>query len=447
MKSRDLTEGNILKLLLVVAIPAILTGLLRFSYNFLDMWFLGQYSSEQGIASVGTASLYITYGYAINFLVITGLGVKLTHSLGRKDEDDFKKYMNVGMSLNTILSILTGLIFFIFAEPLIRNVGLSDETVIADSVLYLRIFAIVFIFNFFNGVANRVLLSMGKSDVSLKINAIGIVINIILDPIFIFVLDLNVFGAGIATLIAEIVVATLYLVKYKEVFSYKKEYGFDKEYLKDIIGLSSPYFFQRLLFNFIGFKVGQSLVQFGEDVLVAQRIGFQVETLNLVVIGGILQATSSFVGQNFGARKYDRIKKEYNIALYLGIGYSLITSLIFIIFAEDITRFLIKDPSDVTLKYTVMYLQIIAYGQVFGVLEMVGNGFYTGIGKPKVPTYISTIITPLRLVFAYYYANIYGPEAVFFGIFITTVMKGVVSYGYYFTSIRRKIGVTIVPNK
>ncbi len=447
MKSRDLTEGNILKLLLVVAIPAILTGLLRFSYNFLDMWFLGQYSSEQGIASVGSASLYITYGYAINFLVITGLGVKLTHSLGRKDENDFNKYMNVGMVVNTLLSVLTGFIFFAFAEPLIRNVGLTDEKVIADSVMYLRIFSIVFLFNFFNGVANRVLLSMGKSDSSLKINAVGIVINIILDPIFIFVLDLNVIGAGIATLIAEMTVAILYFVKYKDVFSYKKEYGFDKEYLKDIIGLSSPYFFQRLLFNFIGFKVGQSLVQFGEDVLVAQRIGFQVETLNLVVIGGILQATSSFVGQNFGAKKYDRIKEEYGIALKLGLAYSLLTSAIFIIFAEDITRFLIKDPSDVTLKYTVMYLNIIAYGQIFGVFEMVGNGFYTGIGKPKVPTYISTTITPLRLVFAYYYADIYGPEAVFFGIFITTVMKGVVSFGYYYTNIRKKIGVTIVPTK
>ncbi len=447
MKSRDLTEGNIFKLLLVVAIPAILTGLLRFSYSFLDMWFLGQYSSEQGIASVGSASLYITYGYAINFLVVTGLGVKLTHSLGRKDDLAFKKYMNVGVSVNTLLSILTAFTFFVFAEPLIRNIGLTDEKVILDSITYLRIFAIIFLFNFFNGIANRVLLSMGKSDVSLKINAVGIIINIILDPIFIFVLDLNVIGAGIATLIAEMTVSALYLLKYYDVFSYKKDIGFDKEYLKDILGLSSPYFFQRLLFNFIGFKVGQSLVQFGEDVLVAQRIGFQVETLNLVVIGGILQATTSFVGQNFGAEKYDRIKKEYGIAIKLGLVYSLFTSAIFIIFAEDITRFLIKDPSDVTLKYTVMYLNVIAFGQIFGVFEMVGNGLYTGIGKPKVPTYISTTITPLRLVFAYYFANIYGPEAVFFGIFITTVMKGVVSIGYYYTSVRKKIGVTIVPKK
>ncbi len=447
MKTRDLTEGSIIKLLLVVAIPTILTGLLRFSYNFLDMWFLGQYSSEQGIASVGTASLYITYGYAINFLTITGLGIKLTHSLGRKDEEAFKKYMNVGVALNTALSLVTAFIFFVFADPLIRQVGLSDPQVIADSVLYLRIFAIVFIFNFFNGVANRVLLSMGKSDESLKINVVGIVVNIILDPIFIFVLDLNVLGAGIATLIAEIVVTVIYLIRHKETFSYKKELGFDKGYLKDIIGLSSPYFYQRLLFNFIGFKVGQSLVQFGEDVLVAQRIGFQVETLNLVVIGGILQATSAFVGQNFGAKKYDRIKKEYNIALGLGIGYSILTSALFILFSEEITRFLIKDPSDVTIKYTVMYLQVIAYGQVFGVLEMVGNGFYSGIGKPKIPTYISTSITPLRLVFAYYFANIYGPEAVFFGIFITTVMKGLTSYGYYLFDIRKKIGVTIVSEK
>ncbi len=256
MKSRDLTEGNILKLLLVVAIPTILTGLLRFSYNFLDMWFIGQYSSEKGIASIGSASLYITYGYAINFLTITGLGIKLSHSLGRKDMNDFNKYLNVGLALNTSLSFLTSFVFFVFAKPLISLVGLQDPQVIADSVMYLRIFAVVFIFSFFNGVANRVMLSMGKSDESLKINVVGILINIVLDPIFIFVLDLNVIGAGIATLIAEITVTIIYLVRNKETFSIKKSFGFETEYLKDILNLSAPYFFQRLLFNFIGFRMG-----------------------------------------------------------------------------------------------------------------------------------------------------------------------------------------------
>ncbi len=447
MKTRDLTEGNILKLLLIVAVPTILSGLLRFSYNFLDMLFLGHYSNEAGIASVSSASLYITYGYAINFLTITGLGIKLTHAVGRKDFDDFNKYLNVGLVLNTVLSVITSFVFFVFAEPLIKLIGLSDPQVIADSVVYLRIFAIVFIFNFFNGIANRVLLSTGKSEESLKINFVGIIVNIILDPLFIFVFDLNVIGAGIATLIAEMTVTTIYLIRHKETFRYKKELGFDKTYLKNIVGLSSPYFYQRILFNFIGFKIGQSLVQFGEEVLVSQRIGFQIETLNLVVIGGILQATQAFVGQNFGAEKYDRIKKEYNLAIMLGVAYSLVTSALFIIFAEDIVYLLIKSPNEITVKYTTMYLNVIAYGQIFGVFEMVGNGFYTGIGKPKIPTVISVTITPLRLIFAYYFANLYGPEAVFFGIFITTVMKGVVSFGYYYFDIRKKIGTTVVYQK
>lgn len=447
MKTRDLTQGNILKLLLIVAVPTVLTGLLRFSYSFLDMWFLGQYSSEQGIASVGTATLYITYGYAVNFLVITGLGIKLTHALGRKDNHEFNKYLNVGLILNTILSLGTFLVFFIFANPLIRNVGLTDEKVIVDSIIYLRIFAFVFLFNFFNNLANRVLLSMGKSEDSLKINAVGIIVNIVLDPILIFVFNLNVIGAGIATLIAEITVTVLYIVKHRDTFNYKREYKFDTGYLKNILGLSSPYFLQRLLFTFISFKIGQSLIQFGEDVLVSQRIGYQIESLNLIVIAGLLAATSAFVGQNFGAKKYDRIKKEYKIALLIGIAYSLITSTLFIVFSEDITRFLIKNPSDITVKYTVMYLHVIAFGQIFGVLEMVGNGFYTGIGKPKVPTIISVTITPIRLIFAYYFANIFGPEAVFFGIFITTVMKGVVSFGYYMFSARKKIGITIISEK
>ncbi len=447
MKTRDLTEGSIFKLLLVVAVPAIISGLLRFSYSFLDMLFIGHYSNEAGIASVGSASLYITYGYAVNFLTITGLGIKLTHSLGRKDMEAFNKYLNVGLVLNTTLSFVTFFVLFVFAKPLIMLIGLNDEQVIIDSIMYLRIFAVVFLFNFFNGVANRVLLSVGKSDVSLKINAVGILINIILDPIFIFGLDLNVIGAGIATLIAEMTVTAIYLVKFKDTFRNRRQYGFDKQYLKDILGLSSPYFYQRILFTFIGFKIGQSLVQFGDEVLVAQRVGFQVETLNLVVIGGLLQATSAFVGQNFGAKKYDRIKQEYKLALILGISYSILTSILFIVFSEEIVRIIIKDPNPITLKYTTMYLNVIAYGQVFGVLEMVGNGLYTGLGLPKIPTRISIAITPLRLVFAYYFANIYGPEAVFFGIFITTVMKGVVSFGYYYANIRKEIGVSIVSQK
>ncbi|MGL5149312.1 MAG: MATE family efflux transporter [Clostridium sp.] len=429
MKKLDLTKGDILKLLLVVAIPSIITGLLQFTYNIVDMLFLGRFLGSNALAAIGATSLYINYGVAINFMVVVGLGVKISHSLGTDNKEDYYKYLNAGILINAIVSIVFFVAFFFFNDLILSTIDINSSEVYDMAKIYMQVYSFIFLFSFFSMLYTRIMGSCGLADKAMKINALGVVINLILDPLFIYVFKLGVFGAALGTLISNMVVTIIFVVKYKDNLWHKKDFGIQMDYLKNIFKIGYPYSVQRLIFSQIGLMLTAALVQFGDAAMAAQKLAFQIESVTLMVIFGLLTATSAFVGQNYGAKKIDRIHKGFHITLLIGIIYSIITSALFILFSDNIVKLFVTDAE--TIKYASLYLKYIAYGQVFTVLEMVSNGFYTGIGKSKIPTTISVVITPIRLLFAYYIAIPYGIEYVYIGILVTTIMKGIASYGYY----------------
>lgn len=427
---RDLTNISVTKALLLVAIPTMLSSLLQFSYNIIDMYFLGRYDTTGAIiASVGTASLFINFAIGFGFLSVLGTGIKASQSLGAKNNEDFKKYISSGLFINFFVAIIICLGLYISAPFLVSIVGLTEKSIFDNAVLYLRLYGFAIFFSFFNSFFTRIMSSMGTSYNSLKINGIGVLVNIILDPILIFKFDLGISGAAIATIISNAVVTFIYLIKFYDVFSFKKE-NLEKVKCLEILKLSYPYVFQRIIFGIITIIMGKIMVFCGSSSAIAgQRLGLQVESVTLMVIGGLLTATSAFTGQNYGAKKYDRIKEGFNKAIEIGIVYTIFTGLIFIFFGRNIIELFTDDPQ--TIYYGASYLFIVALGQIFAVLEMVGNGFYNGISRPKVPTIISIAITPLRIIFALLLAPQFGVIGVFIGILITTVLKGIISYGYY----------------
>ncbi len=445
MKKQDLTQGNIFKLLLLVAIPNIIAGLLQFTYSIVDMLILGRLVGDSAIAGVGSAALFIGYGTSIIFLVVNGLGVKIAHSIGADSKEEYYKYLNAGYLLYFIITTFFFVLFTFFTDFLLSFLEINGADVYNNAKMYLRVYGFVCIFAFINTIYTRIMLSSGLSKVNMKINGTGVIINIILDYVLIAYFDLHILGAVLATLIAQMTVTVLFLVKNSNGLLPKKTYGLHKEYVKNIFSLGLPYSIQRVFFTIIGMLVAKSLISFGDEAMAAQRLGFQIETVTLLVIGGLLSSTSAFVGQNFGADKYDRIPKAFNIALIIGESYAFITSVIFLLFAENIVDLFLTDPD--AIKYAAMYLRFVAVGQFFGVFEMIGNGFYNGIGKPKIPSIISITITPLRLVFAMYLSPIYGLYMIYVGILVTTILKGVISYGYYQLVIKKQIGTTIVSKR
>lgn len=434
MKKIDLTQGKVINVLTALALPIMGSSLLQFTYNLIDMLWVGGLGSD-AVASIGSSSFFIGLGYSINSLVVIGTGIKVSHAIGEKNNKEVKQYINSGLAINFVISIIYALILTILGKSLISFLSLNNDVVERNSYYYLAMNAPILFFSFFNFLYTRIFSSFGNNGDSLKINAIGMIINIILDPIFIYIFKLGVLGAAVATLISNVVMFILYRIKSNGILHYDKSIGIDKEKVIEIIRLGFPMAFQRILFTMVNIILAKIIAIFGTNSIAAQKIGLQIESITYMVIGGLNGAIASFTGQNFGASKFKRIKQGYYTALLLGIIYSIIMSIIFIIFKEPIIRLFIKDKS--TILIASGYLQAVAFSQSFSTIEMVSNGFFTGIGMPKVPATISIVFTVLRIPMALILMKYLGINGIWWSIAVSSILKGIAAYFMYLIKIRR----------
>ena len=434
MKKIDLTQGKVINVLTALALPIMGSSLLQFTYNLIDMLWVGGLGSD-AVASIGSSSFFIGLGYSINSLVVIGTGIKVSHAIGEKNNKEVKQYINSGLAINFVISIIYALILTILGKSLISFLSLNNDVVERNSYYYLAMNAPILFFSFFNFLYTRIFSSFGNNGDSLKINAIGMIINIILDPIFIYIFKLGVLGAAVATLISNVVMFILYRIKSNGILHYDKSIGIDKEKVIEIIRLGFPMAFQRILFTMVNIILAKIIAIFGTNSIAAQKIGLQIESITYMVIGGLNGAIASFTGQNFGASKFKRIKQGYYTALLLGIIYSIIMSIIFIIFKEPIIRLFIKDKS--TILIASGYLQAVAFSQSFSTIEMVSNGLFTGLGMPKIPAIISIVFTILRIPMALTLMQTLGIDGVWWSIAISIIVKGISVYSIYIINIRR----------
>lgn len=432
MKKVDLTQGNVFFVLLSLTIPIVGSSFLQFTYSLVDMLWLGSLGSDS-VASVGSSSFFINLGYAINTLVVVGTGIKVSHSLGKNDDEQVKSYVNIGIVINFILATLYSLVLIFFGDNLIEFLGIGDKNVEREAYLYLIINAPVIFFAFFDFLYIRILNSYGHNSQALKISAVGVVINIILDPIFI--LKFGALGAGIATLIANMVMFFMFIFKFKELFKYHFEIPLNKEKVLEIIRLGIPMTTQRVLFNIVNISLAKIISNFGAEAIAGQKIGLQIESITFMIIGGLNGAVASFIGQNYGAKEYKRIIKGYNSALKMGICYALVTSSLFLIFSDNIVSIFIKDTA--TIQIASMYIKIVAFAQIFSAIEMVSNGMFTGLGMPKIPATISIIFTVLRIPMALVLIKYFEVNGIWLSISISSILKGIFAYIMYILKVRK----------
>lgn len=434
MKKIDLTKGKVITVLTSLALPIMGSSLLQFTYNLIDMLWVGGLGSD-AVASIGSSSFFIGLGYSINSLVVIGTGIKVSHAIGRKDNKEVKQYINSGIAINFIIAIIYALTLIVLGRSFISFLSLNNEFVERNSYYYLAINAPILFFAFFNSLYTRIFSSFGNNGDSFKINAIGMIMNIILDPVFIYVFKLGVLGAAVATLISNIVMFVLYKIKSNGILHYDKSIGVDKEKILDIVRLGFPMAFQRILFTIVNIILAKIIAIFGTNSIAAQKIGLQIESITYMVIGGLNGAISSFTGQNFGANKFKRIKQGYYTALLLGIIYSMIMSIVFIVFKEPIIRLFIREEN--TILIASGYLQAVAFSQSFSTIEMVSNGFFTGLGMPKIPATISIVFTVLRIPMALILMKVLGITGIWWSIAISSILKGIAAYSIYLIKIRR----------
>lgn len=422
-KGKDLTKGNITRIIISLTLPIIGTSFLQMAYGLVDMLWIGKIGSN-ALASVGTASFYISMGYSINSIIVIGGGIKIAHSIGSKNKKDIHEYINSVFLTNIIVSIFYFLFLFLYRKSLIKYFNINNTEIEEEAIKYLVIVGFGLIFTFQNMLYIRIINNFGETKIPFKISAFGLILNIILDPIFIFVFNYKVTGAAIATLISQIIITVFYIVISKKYFKLSSLFKVHINKIKDIFKLGIPGGIQRILFTGISILIGKMVSNFGAEAIAAQKIGFQIESISYITAGGLYGAMSAFIGQNYGGKELFRIKKGFNIAIIFSVIFGFLISIIFIFFPETLMKIFVSDLK--TIEIGKNYLLILGYTQIFMSIEIVSRGAFHGIGSPYIPSIISILFTASRIPLGYFLALKYGINGIWIAISLSMLIKGII---------------------
>ncbi len=426
MYKRFISANSNTKQLIHLALPIIMSLLLQMTYNMIDLYWVGHISSD-AVAAVGSANFFVYLGMAICSIVSIGTTIKISQAVGAKDIRMQNKYATASMILGFIIGVVYIGVLLLFAEQLLSFLDIDNEWVNEKAALYLRVIAVGTLFSYANVVFTAILNAHGKTKLSFKAVLYGNIVNIILDPIFIFVFDWGVVGAAWATVVSWLVsFIYFYAIIYKRkliVFYVKR---LEISVYKALLKVGSAGATQRILFTIIAIVLGKIVASFGTDAIAAQKIGLQIESLTFMVVAGVQQSLSIMVGQAYGSKQIRDIQHLYSSALKIGGSIALATTVIFLVIPSELISIFVDNPQ--TIEIGKYYLIIIGLSQFFMALEMVTGGAFNGQGLTHYSATISVVFTLLRIPLAIYLCStslgIYG---VWCSISISSIIKGIVS--------------------
>ncbi len=426
----NLVNGKVSSILIKLALPMIAANFAQTAFGLIDMIWIGSLGS-QSVSALGTASFYLNLAAAFATLITIGVGVKYAQYLGAKDEINANKYLSSSIILSILIALIYFLVIFILADKLIYFYKIKDSIVVDMAILYLRVSLIGTPFLFLSLTLTSLLTSKGRTKSVFIGNTVGLVINIILDPIMIFgiksiIPSMGIIGAAWATNISRaITFGILFYAMRREIFkNFKLSINLKESF--NIIKLGLPVAIQRITFIFISMYMAKIIATFGTNAMAAQKVGLQIESITYVTIGGLQGAIVAFVGQNFGAKNFARIKEGYNKSLILAVLFSLITSALFILLPRQLFGIFIKEPQ--VIEVGVGYMQAIGISQVFMCVEYITVGVFNGMGKTYIPPIISVVFTALRIPMAMILIKYLGVRGVWWSISISSILKGLILF-------------------
>jgi putative MATE family efflux protein len=318
MNTYNLTEGGILKKLLIIAVPIMGTNFMQMAYNLIDLFWLGRVGSH-AVAAAGAAGMYLWLSMGFVMIGRMGAEIGVSQNLGRGDKRTALEFSQNAMLIALVLGVLFGAAMVFFNKHLAGFFNFKEEAVAALSREYLFITGLPMPLAFVASVASGSFNASGNSRTPFITNAIGLVINVILDPVFIFVLGMGVKGAALATIIAQIIscstlLVSLFVSKHRPFARFSFRFRPDPKKIIRLIGWALPIGLEGILFCFLSMLCSRIEAGFGADAIAVAKIGSQIESLSWLIGGGFGSALVAFIGQNYGAQKMERIHKGTKIA-------------------------------------------------------------------------------------------------------------------------------------
>lgn len=408
-KAIDLTEGSITRTMLAFAVPMIIGNLLQQLYNVADTLIVGQFLGANALAAVGSAYTLMIFLTSVLLGLCMGSGAVFSHRYGAKQTEVLKKSVYVSFVWISVTTLLLNVAVFVFIHPIISILQVPAElySLMYD---YLRVIfwgiGFTFLYNFYASL----LRAIGNSMVPLWFLAVAVLLNIILDFLFILFFNWGVEGAGWATVISQAVSAIglcfYTFLKFPELRIGRKDMHMEWKTVREITSYSALTCAQQSVMNF-GILMVQGLINsFGTTVMAAFAAAVKIDSFAYMPVQDFGNAFSTFIAQNFGARKSDRIRKGIRSAITITIVFCIVISTGVILFARPLMLLFVQPHESGIISIGVQYLHIegtFYFG--IGCLFLL-YGFYRAVRKPGMSVILTFISLGTRVLLAYALAAI-----------------------------------------
>lgn len=428
-QNTNLTKGDISKSLFKLSIPLALTAFIQITYNFVDIFFLGRLGKD-AIAGVGIAGFLFWIANAITLIPKIGTGVYASHAFGRSDDKETIKVLNNGYILTIAISIFYSLLLFLFSNYYVKFYGLT-ESASAYARDYLHIISFGMIFFFINPVLSQSFQSLGNSLTPFKINTIGLITNIIIDPILIFgygpIPRLEAKGAALATVMAQIVVTLIFVFnifrKNKILKSAISSFHYKRAWVISIFKMGFPAALMSSFMATISIILNKFMADFGEAAVAAYTVGSQLEAITWNTTEGLQVGIAAMVGQNYGAGLMERVKESIKKSFVILLVIGTISMLVLFAFRYQLFKLFIPNDKE-TIELGAIYLAILSFSQIFMSTEIGLTGAFNGLGDTKTPAIIGMVSDFSRIPISKIFMPIFGVAGVWLAMSLTSVAKG-----------------------
>ena len=430
-----MTEGNIPKHLISYSIPLILGNLFQLTYNAVDSIIVGRFIGKEALAAVGVSSPVMNIIILGISGICIGASVLMSNFFGAKKEELIKKEMATTAVFGVYFSLVVVLLGMMAAKPLLRALYVPEE-ILNMSATYLRIIFLGAPFTFFYNAVSSALKSVGDSKTPLKFLAFCSVLNGLLDVILIGVFGLGIICSAVTTVVAEALSAILcviYVYQKIPLLQLKpKEFRLDKELLKQTLQYGGVTALQQSCQ-----PIGKLLIQgavnpMGVEVIAAFNAVNRVDSYAFTPEQSIANGITTFVAQNAGAKKEDRIKKGFRSGLMLEFVYWIFICVVTMVFREPIMRLFVTGQNKEIVALGSGYLGFMALFYLFPGFTNGFQGYFRGRKCMKMTLLGTFIQTSLRVVFVYILTPHMGLNGVAVACAIGWSMMLLVEIPYYF---------------
>lgn len=396
-----LGEGSVGKLLLSLSLPAIIAQLVNVLYNIVDRIFIGRMTSgEIAMAGVGVAFPLIMIISAFSALIGMGGAPLAAIKMGEKDNDGAEKIISNSFSTLVIIGIICTVVFLVFKEDLLWAFGASEAT-IGYAVDYLTIYLLGTVFVQIALGMNSFINTQGFAKIGMITVVIGAIINIVLDPIFIFVFDLGVKGAALATILSQFVSAVWvlsFLFSRKSILKIRKEYLIPKlKVLLPIITLGISPFIMQATESLVLISLNNQLQIYGGDLAVgAMTIMSSIMQIITLPLLGLSQGAQPIISYNFGAEKIGRVKKTFKLLLTCCLAYTITIWCALMLFPEFFVGIFNNKPE--LVEITSWSIRIFFGGIIIFGAQMACQQTFLALGQAKISLFMALLRKIVLLV-------------------------------------------------